>query len=133
MRGGKADEAMNQSIYIGIEKQIENKAALIDLTAKTDLMQLIALFQMTDIVVGADTGPMHLAVAVDRPQVVAVHGSTPWLRNGPYGVKGHAVYAGIACQPCFSKTCELPGKTIECLRDLPAAKVLAAISKAADL
>ncbi|MBS1992544.1 MAG: hypothetical protein JSS86_11295 [Cyanobacteria bacterium SZAS LIN-2] len=130
--GGKADAALTQSIYIGIDSQLQNKTTVFDLTAKTDLMQLIALFKMTDIVVGADTGPMHLAVAADRPLVVAVHGSTPWLRNGPYGVRGRAVYSGISCQPCFSKTCLLPDKSISCLTDLEVGKVLQVIA-AADL
>lgn len=102
---------------------------MVDLTAKTDLIQLISLFEMSDLVIGADSGPIHLAAAaaaVAGPLVVAVHGSTPWLRNGPYGEKGRVVYAGISCQPCFSKTCAL--KTIECLRDLPVDKVLELIA-----
>lgn len=125
--GGKAEEGTNRSIYIGIESLVGQKGLTVDLTAKTDLMQLVSLFEMSDLVVGADSGPTHLAAAVARPLVVAVHGSTPWLRNGPYGEKGRAVYAGIACQPCFSKTCAL--KTIECLRDLPVDKVLQAIAQ----
>ncbi|MBU6452667.1 MAG: hypothetical protein KGS72_12850 [Cyanobacteria bacterium REEB67] len=98
---------------------------LLDLTAKTDLIQLVALFQISDLVVGADTGPVHLAAATGRPLVVAVHGASPWTRNGPYGEKGRAVYKGIACQPCFSKTCAI--KTIECLRELAAARVMESI------
>jgi ADP-heptose:LPS heptosyltransferase len=128
--GGKADEGTNQSIYKGIGSLVGEPAStsIIDLTAKTDLIQLISLFEIADLVIGADSGPVHLAAAVARPLVVAVHGSTPWLRNGPYGQKGRAVYAAIPCQPCFSKTCSL--KTIECLRDLPADKVIEAIAQA---
>jgi ADP-heptose:LPS heptosyltransferase len=95
---------------------------LLDLTAKTDLIQLLALFELADLVIGADTGPVHLAAATGGPIVVAIHGASPWTRNGPYGEKGRAVYKGIVCQPCFSKTCAI--KTIECLRDLPASQVL---------
>jgi ADP-heptose:LPS heptosyltransferase len=131
--GGKADAQTNQSISIGINSLFGKSGAagdsvpfLLNLTGKTDLIQLISLFEMTDLVVGADTGPLHLAAAVDRPLVVAVHGSTPWLRNGPYGARGRAVFAQIPCQPCFSKTCALT--TIECLRDLPADRVLALIA-----
>lgn len=128
--GGIADEGTNQSIYKGIESRLGKNRHLIDLTGKTDLIQLIAVFQSANLVVAADSGPMHLAVASAGPWVVAIHGSTPWLRNGPYGPRGRAVYAGIVCQPCFSKTCALT--TIECLRDLPASKVLQAIVETLD-
>jgi ADP-heptose:LPS heptosyltransferase len=98
-----------------------NNGGVIDLTGETDLMDLVTLFGVADLVVGADTGPMHLACAVGRPYVVAVHGASPWKRNGPYGDRGHACYLDLECQPCFEKRCPL--NTIACLKNLSAAKV----------
>lgn len=92
-----------------------------DLTGKTGLIDLIALFGMADAVIGLDTGPMHLAVAVQRPLVAAIHGASPWHRNGPYGELGKAIHLDLDCQPCFDKHCRL--KTIACLKDLSAGKV----------
>ena len=49
---------------------------------KCDLGQLIALSRKASLVVGGDTGPVHLAAALGRP-VVALFGPTDPMRNGP--------------------------------------------------
>ena len=49
---------------------------------RCDLGQLIALSRRAALVVGGDTGPVHLAAALGRP-VVALFGPTDPLRNGP--------------------------------------------------
>lgn len=46
--------------------------------------QLIALTRQASLVVAGDTGPLHLAAALERP-VVALFGPTDPARNGPYG------------------------------------------------
>jgi lipopolysaccharide heptosyltransferase I len=48
-----------------------------------DLAQLMALLQSAAIVVAADSGPLHLAVALGAP-VVGLYGPTSPERNGPY-------------------------------------------------
>jgi heptosyltransferase-1 len=46
---------------------------------------LVALLRRTDLFVGGDTGPMHLAAVLAVP-VVALFGPTDPKRNGPFGV-----------------------------------------------
>jgi heptosyltransferase-1 len=48
-----------------------------------DLAQLIALTRRARLVVGGDSGPVHLAGALGRP-VVGLYGPTDPRRNGPY-------------------------------------------------
>lgn len=48
------------------------------------LSQLIALTRRANLFVGGDTGPLHLAVALNTPSV-ALFGPTDPARNGPYG------------------------------------------------
>jgi len=48
-----------------------------------DLGELMALLKGAACVVGGDTGPVHLAAALDTP-VVALFGPTDPARNGPY-------------------------------------------------
>jgi heptosyltransferase-1 len=48
------------------------------------ILQLIALTRRAAICVGGDTGPVHLASALDIP-VAAIFGPTDPARNGPYG------------------------------------------------
>jgi heptosyltransferase-1 len=46
--------------------------------------QMIALFRRAGLVIAGDTGPLHLAAALQRP-VVGLYGPTDPARNGPYG------------------------------------------------
>jgi heptosyltransferase-1 len=46
--------------------------------------QMIALVRRAGVVIAGDTGPLHLAAALERP-VVGLFGPTDPERNGPYG------------------------------------------------
>jgi heptosyltransferase-1 len=48
------------------------------------IAQLIALTRRVSLVIGGDTGPLHLACALGKP-VVGIYGPTDPKRNGPYG------------------------------------------------
>jgi heptosyltransferase-1 len=45
---------------------------------------MIALVRRAGVVIAGDTGPLHLAAALERP-VVGLYGPTDPARNGPYG------------------------------------------------
>jgi heptosyltransferase I len=49
--------------------------------------ELIALTRRARLFIGGDTGPLHLAAALQVP-VVAIFGPTDPARNGPYGTRG---------------------------------------------
>ena len=51
---------------------------------KSSISDLIALLRRAKLFIGGDTGPMHLAAALNVP-VVALFGPTNPARNGPYG------------------------------------------------
>jgi len=51
---------------------------------KTTISELIALTRRARLFVGGDTGPLHLAAALQIP-TVAIFGPTDPARNGPYG------------------------------------------------
>jgi heptosyltransferase I len=50
------------------------------------IAELIALTRRARLFIGGDTGPLHLAAALQVP-VVAIFGPTDPARNGPYGAK----------------------------------------------
>jgi heptosyltransferase-1 len=50
------------------------------------LSELIALTRRASLFIGGDTGPMHLAAALNIP-VVAIFGPTDPARNGPFGTR----------------------------------------------
>jgi heptosyltransferase-1 len=49
-----------------------------------DVAQLVALMRRTDLFLGGDSGPTHLAAAQAVP-LVALFGPTDPARNGPWG------------------------------------------------
>lgn len=54
--------------------------------AMGSISELIALTRRARILVGGDTGPLHLAAALGVP-VVGIYGPTDPARNGPYGTR----------------------------------------------
>ncbi|MEW6221399.1 MAG: glycosyltransferase family 9 protein [Thermodesulfobacteriota bacterium] len=100
--GGPED----QGAIASIQGQMATPAP--SLAGRTSLRQLAELYRRCRLVVSTDTGPMHMAAAVERP-VVAIFGPTaPW-RTGPFG-PGHRVLRpeGLACAPCFKRVCRQP-------------------------
>jgi lipopolysaccharide heptosyltransferase I len=72
----------------------------VDVAGETTLTELAALVRRSAISVTNDSGPMHLAVALDRP-VVSVFGPTDPIWIGPYGRTDAVLRAGVPCSPCF--------------------------------
>ena len=71
----------------------ENLVAAVEATSggaaqriSLSLAELIALTRRASLFIGGDTGPMHLAAALNIP-VVAVFGPTDPARNGPFGTR----------------------------------------------
>jgi heptosyltransferase-1 len=56
------------------------------MSLNSSLTELIALTRRARLFIGGDTGPMHLAAALQVP-VVAIFGPTDPARNGPYGTR----------------------------------------------
>jgi heptosyltransferase-1 len=52
--------------------------------------QMIALVRRASIVIAGDTGPLHLAAALERP-VVGLFGPTDPARNGPYDTEARVL------------------------------------------
>lgn len=94
--GGPADVPLGQSAVNA------SQGAAANLCGKTTLRQLAALVERAAIVVTADSTPMHLAAALDRP-LVALFGPTSPERTGPYGRAQDVVRIDLECSPCYLK------------------------------
>jgi ADP-heptose:LPS heptosyltransferase len=118
LTGAGADVALTGSaadrqVTAAIAAQARAGGRLADLAGRADLKTLAAMQSLARAVVSTDTGTMHLAAAVGAP-VVALFGPTSARRTGPYGA-GHLVLSlGLACQPCFRRSCPRP----RCLEEL---------------
>ena len=76
--------------------QIANKnTKIVNLVDKTSLLQAIALIENARLVVGNDSGPLHIAAALSVP-LVGLYGPTDPVVVGPYGQNDGIVRAGPA-------------------------------------
>ncbi len=60
------------------------------LAPPTNLRELASLLRSATLVIGGDTGPLHLAAAMNT-RVVGLYGPTNAWRNGPYGQLDHCI------------------------------------------
>lgn len=100
-----------------------NKA--INLAGKTNLMELVALIARSEFFVCNDTGPMHIAAALNIP-VFAIFGPANPTRTGPYG-NGHTIIQEeLDCSPCYAKN-PCTKHNWRCMNDLTVSTVLHSI------
>jgi lipopolysaccharide heptosyltransferase II len=88
----------------------------LDLTGGISLPEMVEWIRLCALMIGNDTGPMHVAAALGKP-LVAIFGPTEPRRTGPYGRLHTAVQASLPCIPCMKSRC-LYLKPLECLRQI---------------
>jgi lipopolysaccharide heptosyltransferase II len=92
--GGSADRPLCRQVA-------ETMAApSVDLSGDAPFAERGALLRRAALYVGNDSGPTHLAAAVDCP-VVAIFGPTDVGLYGPYHAVARAVRRPLPCSPCF--------------------------------
>ena len=80
------------------------KSEPINMAGETSLKQLAGLVKRSELVVGHDSGTIHLAVAMDRP-LVCIIGPTEPKKTGPYGREDSIVRVEVDCWPCRKEKC----------------------------
>lgn len=93
---------------------------VIHLSGQLSLMQAAALLKKAKLFVTNDSGPMHLAAAVDT-RVLAIFGPTDPKIYGPHGCLHRVVRLDIPCSPCMEGFCRI--QTHECMQALDVDRV----------
>lgn len=78
---------------------------VINLAGKTTLRELMAFIQECHLFLTNDSGPMHLASALNVP-LLALFGSTSHATTGPYK-KGKVIHKQVPCSPCYRRECPI--------------------------
>jgi heptosyltransferase-2 len=117
-------------VLIGSQRErvvCEDVAALapgvIDLAGMTSLSELAALIRRAAICITNDSGPMHLAVALDRP-VISIFGPTDPVWIGPYRRADAVLYADLECSPCYLRKLKDCRHDHACMRGVSAPAVI---------
>lgn len=97
--GGERDRGLGDEILADLDGPARN------LAGETTPSQLAAVLGRCDLLIGIDSGPMHLAAAMGRP-VVGLFGPTNPHRTGPQGEGHEVIFHEQACWPCMTPTCE---------------------------
>lgn len=102
-------------------------ASIADLTGKTALPELVALLARCDLVISGDSGPMHIACALDTP-VIGLFGPTDPRISGPVAPNAVVLRHTIWCAPCYdaSATADCRFHNPVCMKAISARSVFAA-------
>jgi ADP-heptose:LPS heptosyltransferase len=90
-----------------------------------ELSQVAALLHRSDLFVGCDSGPGHIAISQQTP-TVTIFGYQRGTNWRPAEPQHRVVMLGLPCQPCHQKQCG-PPLDIACLRTLPVEMVFEAV------
>ncbi len=119
MIGAPSDQELADTI-LSIEPRVQN------FVGKTSLLEMAALISLSNIALTNDSGPMHIAAALDIP-LIAIFGSsspgfTPPLQHGVSILE----VKNLECKPCFQRTC--PFGHYRCLKEVYPAQILNTLS-----
>jgi heptosyltransferase-2 len=99
----------------------------LNLATKLSVTQLISHIENLDLLVTCDSGPMHLAAALNVP-TVAIFGPTKVKETSQWmNEKNIVVKKNFKCQPCMKKTCPL--KHHNCMKLIDESDILDAAKK----
>jgi len=95
----------------------------IDLAGHTTLTELAEIVRRASLCITNDSGPMHLAVALQRP-VVSIFGPSDALWIGPYRRPDAVISAQVPCAPCYLRTLRRCPNDHACMRAVSPAAVI---------
>ena len=86
----------------------------INVVNKTNWAQLAYIIKNARLVVGGDTGAVHLSAALGT-RTIMLMGPTDANRNGPYGQVENAIEVDRPCKACWKRVCP---KGVDCLEKI---------------
>ncbi len=117
--GGKEEQAASETLRNILEVNCGAEGRVINCCG-TDLNTTAAILHRCDVFVGNDSGPMHIANALNK-RVIVICGPSAIAAVNPtmYDKRNFTVHLDLACIPCLDRVCRLPeGQQLSCLNDL---------------
>ena len=119
--GSKSDHSLAQEIT----SQGQQASNVHNWCGNTSLDEAIALIGMSKAVVSNDSGLMHIAAALQIPQV-AIFGSSDPAHTPPLSDRAKIIWLNMSCSPCHKRVCPLGH--LRCLKDILPEQVLATLN-----
>jgi heptosyltransferase-2 len=115
--GSKSDNSLAKEVIT----QAKNADHIHNWCGHTSLDEAIALIGMSKAIVSNDSGLMHIAAALQIPQV-AIFGSSDPAHTPPLSDKAEVIWLNMPCSPCHKRVCPLGH--LKCLKDILPGQVL---------
>lgn len=109
-----------------ITNNVKSRERVFNLAGKTNLKELTALYDKAELFIGGDTGPLHLAAALELA-VVAIMGPTDPKTHGPYNENSIVLQTDIKCKNCWNRKCKRDKHY--CMEKIEVIDVLNAVEK----
>jgi ADP-heptose:LPS heptosyltransferase len=100
--GGQDD----QEILTALAKYWPGPTAI---CAGAPIRQTLALLARARLLIGTDSGPMHMAASVGIPTIIAFSGAGQPGRWTPFGTNHTLLRHPTFCSPCLQRQCQVPG------------------------
>lgn len=104
------------------------KSEALDLSGKTSVAEIAALFKKCALFISNDSGPVHIASAVGAPCIVIFGRKQPGLspkRWGPVGEKDKFIHKDAGCKVCLAHNCK---NDFKCLKMITTDEVFEVVS-----
>lgn len=122
--GSASEKALAEQIYKC------NPEACTNLCGQFNWRELINVIATSDAVVSNDSGPMHLAAALNKPQIAIFGATHPKLGFAPLNNKAFILCKNLSCQPCsLHGGDKCPQQHFNCMRNLTPEEILTALDK----
>lgn len=122
--GTKKDNEKYERILLHIKSELVNKP--ISFCGQFDLIESLAMTSCAKIMVGCDSGNLHMAASLNIP-VVGIYGPMNYKKWYALGGNCQILHANLQCMPCgLKKPCPIEHK---CLKDINVEQVKDAIDK----
>jgi len=98
----------------------------VDFVSQFTLTELAYLFEISSLVISNDSGPLHLAVAMETPTVSFFGPETP-IMYGPRGKSHTVLYKNTDCSPCVNVH---DRKSVHCRFEKPRCVTMISVAEA---
>jgi lipopolysaccharide heptosyltransferase I len=106
-----------------IRSSIPHREKVLNLFGKFSLNELNALFEYPELIIGCDSGPLHIASATQTP-LLGLYGPTDPERTGPWPRDRATILQAQECRICRRRRCRS-----RCMKNLLPETVIEAVEK----
>lgn len=108
-----------------------NVQEIVDLSGRTTVRTLIESLRLCDVVLSAESAPLHIATAIGKPTVGIIGGG----HFGRFYPWGDPEINRVVCKPmdCYSCNWDCPNSNAPCVKDIPTSAITCEIDYLAHL